>query len=442
MVAFASDISGKRRIEAHPLDASGNPLLAAPVALAAGAWLSGPTVAWNGALYLVTWSNDSSNVVYAKRVLENGSVLDATPITVMPGNTPDVAALGSDFLVAASHAPTNPEFRNIYSRRVRGSDGALLDPSPVQIGGSFSLRPRVAAFADRWIVTWSGFFSHDDVHANIQLAFVGADGTPGATATLVGPTLFNYMPEVSAFGDTGLVAWHDPRVSNADWNVYARRVLRDGTVLDAPGFALTTAQDDQFGAALAWNGTEFVAAFEDRRARTFFLDNRADVFGTRIDRAGTVLDPSGFAAFADSLPEGQPALAQATLGVARIAASVFMDQAPYAAYRIALRLTDAGVAVGAEPFDGHALALVATPNPSPRATAIALALPVAGQARIDLYDVRGRLVRPLLDKYMPAGRAEIRWDGNDAAGHPAAPGVYLLRLESAGATREIRIVKL
>ena len=442
MAVFASDVSGTRRIEAHPLDGAGNPLLAAPVLLATGPYLSGPTVAWNGAVYLVTWSDEQANLVYAKRLSESGGVLDAKAITVMPGNTPDVAALDGSFLVADSHAPINPEYRNIYSRRVRGSDGALLDAAPVEIGGSFSIRPHVAAFADRWVVTWSGFFSHDDPHANVHLAFVGADGTLGLGEVLTGPTMYNYGPDVAAFGTQGMVAWHDPRVSNADWNVYARRVLADGTVLDSPGFALTTAPEDQFGAALAWDGSEFVGAFEDRRAVSFFLDTRADIFGSRVDLAGNVIDPDGVGAFVDSLPEKQPAVAQAGPGEALIAAAAFVDRAPFAAYRIELRSLTSGPAVGVDPAVSGSFAVSISPNPGLHGTAIRFVVPEPGPVKIDLFDVRGRLVRSVLDKTMPAGHAEIRWNGDDAIGRPAQAGIYFLRVQMSGVTKQLRVVKL
>jgi hypothetical protein len=51
-----------------------------------------------------------------------------------------------------------------------------------------------------------------------------------------------------------------------------------------------------------------------------------------------------------------------------------------------------------------------------------------------VYDVAGRLVRSL--DLAPA-QSELRWDGADAGGRAAAPGVYFLRLETGvGATTQ------
>jgi hypothetical protein len=44
-----------------------------------------------------------------------------------------------------------------------------------------------------------------------------------------------------------------------------------------------------------------------------------------------------------------------------------------------------------------------------------------------------------VDGPRPAGTQLARWDGHDAAGTPAAAGIYFLRLEAAGETRSGRI---
>jgi flagellar hook assembly protein FlgD len=62
--------------------------------------------------------------------------------------------------------------------------------------------------------------------------------------------------------------------------------------------------------------------------------------------------------------------------------------------------------------------------------------------RLDLYDVHGRLVCTLVDGPRSAGTHLARWDGHDTAGTPAAAGIYFLRLEAAGGTRNGRIALL
>jgi flagellar hook assembly protein FlgD len=50
------------------------------------------------------------------------------------------------------------------------------------------------------------------------------------------------------------------------------------------------------------------------------------------------------------------------------------------------------------------------------------------QVKLNVYDVRGNLVRTLLDETARAGRNEVPWDGRDASGRTAASGVYLYQL--------------
>jgi len=59
---------------------------------------------------------------------------------------------------------------------------------------------------------------------------------------------------------------------------------------------------------------------------------------------------------------------------------------------------------------------------------IGFATEAAGAVRLEVYDIRGRLVR-VLDGDFPAGQHAVRWDGRDGAGQPAATGIYLFRMQ-------------
>jgi hypothetical protein len=78
----------------------------------------------------------------------------------------------------------------------------------------------------------------------------------------------------------------------------------------------------------------------------------------------------------------------------------------------------------------------APPAPNPAAAPITLRfeLPEAAAARLDVFDVNGRLVRRLVKAELPAGAREVAWDGADDGGVPVAAGSYYLRLSvDAGA---------
>ena len=72
----------------------------------------------------------------------------------------------------------------------------------------------------------------------------------------------------------------------------------------------------------------------------------------------------------------------------------------------------------------------------------AYTLPAAGEVRLAVYDVAGRLVRALVRGEQPAGSYEIGWDGRHQDGGQVAPGVYFLQLEAAGERRSSSVVML
>ena len=87
--------------------------------------------------------------------------------------------------------------------------------------------------------------------------------------------------------------------------------------------------------------------------------------------------------------------------------------------------------------------LPARPNPFNPATILAFEIPNRRRVSLAVYDVRGRLVRRLLDEVLEPGRHTAIWRGRDGNDHPAAAGVYLVRLKVGEqvVTRGISLVK-
>jgi hypothetical protein len=92
-----------------------------------------------------------------------------------------------------------------------------------------------------------------------------------------------------------------------------------------------------------------------------------------------------------------------------------------------------GVPVGVP--DAAVLAVRCFPNPFNPAATIAYNLPHAGRASLKVYDLRGRLVRVLLDDVRPAGPGQVVWDGRDGDGAAVASGIYFHELMAGGETR-------
>ncbi len=86
------------------------------------------------------------------------------------------------------------------------------------------------------------------------------------------------------------------------------------------------------------------------------------------------------------------------------------------------------------------------PNPFNPVTTIRFYLPSTAPARLEIFNVLGQLVRAYVgahrDAPLPAGWHEIRWDGRDNAGQPAASGVYFYRLQAGDFAETKRLVIL
>lgn len=77
------------------------------------------------------------------------------------------------------------------------------------------------------------------------------------------------------------------------------------------------------------------------------------------------------------------------------------------------------------------------PNPFNPSTAIQYGLPEAANVRVEVYNLRGELVRVLQNSGQAAGAYELIWDGRNSNGQTVPSGVYLYRL-SAGHFIETR----
>jgi outer membrane protein assembly factor BamB len=91
-------------------------------------------------------------------------------------------------------------------------------------------------------------------------------------------------------------------------------------------------------------------------------------------------------------------------------------------------------------FRAMGLALSApSPNPSRGGASFSFSLPQGAGGTLGIYTPGGRLVRSL---EVAPGQASAVWDGRSVDGTPAAPGVYLVKLESGGKSAHRKAVLL
>lgn len=80
------------------------------------------------------------------------------------------------------------------------------------------------------------------------------------------------------------------------------------------------------------------------------------------------------------------------------------------------------------------------PNPFSVQTYLSFILPASGQARLAIYDIRGREVAVLADQVLGAGPHHRQWNGREGDSKPAASGIYFARLTFGGQERVQKMV--
>ena len=80
------------------------------------------------------------------------------------------------------------------------------------------------------------------------------------------------------------------------------------------------------------------------------------------------------------------------------------------------------------------------PNPFNPTTTINYNVARTGDVKLNVYNVKGQLVKSLVNDNQNVGSHSVVWNGNDNAGNTAASGVYFYKLENAGRSEMKKMV--
>ena len=97
---------------------------------------------------------------------------------------------------------------------------------------------------------------------------------------------------------------------------------------------------------------------------------------------------------------------------------------------------------GAQTLSALTRVTSAFPQPFRAATRLELYLPVASEAVVNVFDVRGRMVRHLASRWLDRGRQVLPWDGKDERGQDVAPGAYLVQLVTPHGRHSLKVIRL
>ena len=261
-------------------------------------------VAFGGGVYLVVWTGDPLQIRGA-RVTESGGVLDPVGFSISSAGpradyAPAVAFDGTNFLVvwSSEHGDTD----DIHGARVSPS-GNVLDSVEIVVSDApdYQVYPAVAFDGTNYLVVWEDCRTAGGIYG-ARVSRNGEVLDSAGIAISIATSGLN-APAIAFGGADFLVVWADFR-NDTSLDIYGARVSRDGTVLDPEGIAFSAAAADQDLPVTAFDGTNFLVAWEDYRR-----SDTADVFGTRVDQGGNVLDPDGIAISIAADRQGVPVVA-------------------------------------------------------------------------------------------------------------------------------------
>ncbi len=226
---------------------------------------------------------------------------------------------------------------------------------------------------------------------------INQDGQPGELADLI------YMegivngdsPKLASSGDTAVGSYQDGFL-NGDYvyNLSAIGALRAACYT----FALSGADNVQFYPSSALGNAEMSMGRQGDTLRVLLIGANGATFGADGGELFRIRGSSEVEVISQSYVDNQGAV----VSLSRSAIDLNLPTS----YNLAQNY----------------------PNPFNPQTTISFALPAAGAVRLEVYNVLGQKISTLIDDYLPAGRHEVVFAGDDGHGHELASGVYFYRL--------------
>ncbi len=82
------------------------------------------------------------------------------------------------------------------------------------------------------------------------------------------------------------------------------------------------------------------------------------------------------------------------------------------------------------------------PNPFNPTTTISYSIPKDDKVVLKVYNIKGQLVKTLVNDHLEAGKHKVVWNGDNQIGKNASSGIYLYRLESGGKSKAQKMLLL
>ena len=227
---------------------------------------------------------------------------------------PAVAANGAEYLVAWAdwrNSPTNTLHSDIYGTLI-SSDGVVQAPQgiPICTATNDQNLPAVTALGTNFMVVWQDMrrSSMTITQIDIMGTRVSANGDvldpTGIPVCLVSGS--HTASAIAANGTQALAVWTDAHYNSTSTHIYGARLSADGTLLDTNDLAICTAPTLQASAAVASSGEGYLVVWADSRNGSAYAP---DIYGTFVDNDGLVSPTNGFPIRLAPGPQTAPAVA-------------------------------------------------------------------------------------------------------------------------------------
>jgi hypothetical protein len=392
-----------------------------------------PVAAGSPDNYLIAWQDDRFANIYAARVDTAGTLLDPTGFPLTTANHEQQAPnmiFDGSKYFAVWHDRRNVSGTGIYGTRIATS-GTVLNPAGIEISYLSGENERFPALANN-----NGrFVIAWNRDPNILAAAVtDTSGTVFDTMIISSTIASDARPCVASDGASFLVGWEDIR--NAESDIYVTRLDSSGAILDSSGIPLCVVSGDQRHPIVAWDGTYFSVVWEDYRSTL------SDIFGARVSTDGSVFNR--FPVVTQEGGQFTPAItsgagAQLLLVYAGFADSLGNQLINTTRIWGSCFNPPASITEEKPGSNRNSMLLHLVTNPAHAKAQLWYSIPRGDKVLLTVYDASGRRIRTLACEYQTAGRYGITWDGLDDYGESVKSGIYFLclRVGSERCTRKV-----
>ena len=281
-----------------------------------------PRLAFDGTNFMVVWMDYRNTYsiytktdVYGARVTTAGVLIDKSGFVICKQGShqyyPTISynPNGNAYLVVWQDYRNYPKtYWDIYGRMV-ATDGSLKGTVdiPISAAKGHQYGPMVANNGAEFFVVWQdgrNGVAYDVYGARISTAGVLVSNSEVIIASATGS---QQSPELAWAKGGYLVAWEDHRNGTGiGSDIYAARVTGGGSTMDPSGIAVSTSAPNQVSPAVAYDGTNYLVVWQDRRD---YASTSTDIYGVLVSPAGLPISSSGIAISKAAKEQRSPAVA-------------------------------------------------------------------------------------------------------------------------------------